>query len=539
VSIHATLSARNLAGILVSIILSLAVQGQMQSTPTSAAIQGRVTNAQGHAVSARVEVNTPDGQGHLSMQSDSNGNYRFAAVAVGAYSLRAEAAGYESATVGPFTIATGDIKRIDLTLQPKGAQQSSLGNPEFFDQPQFTIAGVTDTTNLGGHASGAMGPSTESLAKDIAALGGRESMSPSDAAVERTARAAAEHEPDNFEANYRAGNLLLKQGKSREAIPYLERANRVKPNDYASSYVLAEGYTRAGEYENAGTLIRGLQSTHDNADLHHLLGEVEEKSGHPLKAVKEYQRAAKMDPSETNLFDWGTELLTHRAIEPAMEVFSNGHRRFPQSARMLTGLGVASYDRGSYEEALRYLCAAADLNPADPNPYLLLGKMQNADNGQSDLRLTRLERFAHLQPENPWANYYYALALWKRRKGAGAEDTTTSAQVESLLHNAVHLDPKMAPGYLQLGILYSERKDLPQAISSFQTAIQIDPQLEQAHYRLAQAYMAAGHSPEGQAEIERYKQISKTKADETEKERREIRQFVYTMPDGPPAQKPQ
>src|SRR5580704_12771287 len=44
----------------------------------------------------------------------------------------------------------------------------------------------------------------------------------------------------------------------------------------------------------------------------------------PVEAARAYQRAAELDPSESNLFDWGTELLTHRAADQAVEVFSKG-----------------------------------------------------------------------------------------------------------------------------------------------------------------------------------------------------------------------
>ena len=40
------------------------------------------------------------------------------------------------------------------------------------------------------------------------------------------------------------------------------------------------------------------------ADLHHLLGDVDEKLGDSLEAVRHYQRAAELDPSEPHLFDW-------------------------------------------------------------------------------------------------------------------------------------------------------------------------------------------------------------------------------------------
>jgi tetratricopeptide (TPR) repeat protein len=213
-----------------------------------------------------------------------------------------------------------------------------------------------------------------------------------------------------------------------------------------------------------------------------LLAERDEQEGKPLEAVREYQRAAELNPSESNLFDWGSELLLHRAAEPAIEVFSKGNRLFPQSVRMLTGLGAAWFASGSFDEAVKYLCAASDLDPADPQPYLFTGKMLAAASKESNAATERLQRFVKLQPDNALANYYYAISLWKRRTG---DDAEKFAQVKTLLENAIRLDPKLAAAFLQLGILYSEQKNLPSAISAYQRAIAADPQLEQAHYRLA------------------------------------------------------
>jgi tetratricopeptide (TPR) repeat protein len=132
-----------------------------------------------------------------------------------------------------------------------------------------------------------------------------------------------------------------------------------------------------------------------------------------------------------------------------------------------------------------------------------------------------------LQPENALANYYYGVNLWKRRKGP--DDAETVAQAESYLMRAVQLDPKLGVGYLQLGVLYSERKDFSRAISSYQSGIQASPQLEEAHYRLAQAYKRTGEREKAEVELRVYNRISKSKDEEVERERRESRQFVYTL----------
>ncbi len=354
----------------------------------------------------------------------------------------------------PF-LAQGQCQPIaDSAKLAASKMPTSAAQPEFFDEPAFTVAGVTDTTNLGGHGSNTVVRTKEALAKDVVSLG---------------------------------------------AAPVTkESAIKESPQSPA---------------------------------------QIEEKQGNPLQAVHEYQRAAETNPSESNFFDWGAELLVHHAVEPAIEVFSKGHRLFPDSARMLVGLGVAWYARGSYEQAALRLCEASDLNPGDPNPYLFLGKIQSVETTQSEGLVERLQRFARLQPENALANYYYALSLWKQRKNL--DDTQTLVQVESLLQKSVRLAPKLGLGYLQLGILSSDRKDFPQAISYYQKAIDASPRLEDAHYRLAQAYRRIGEQSKAQQELQLYDQLSKQTAEEVERERHEVQQFVYTLRSPASASKPQ
>lgn len=427
---------------------------------------------------------------------------------------------------------------------------SSLGKPEFFDEPAFTVAGVTDTTNLGGHASGMSQPrATDSLASSIVSLG-KERLASGGAVIssepsEESLREAVNNEPGNLQANRRLGKLLLDNGKARDGIPYLEQAHQLNPRDFETGYELARAYAQTGDYERARSGARALleqqergiqdkagenKSAPHKAEAHHLLAELDEKLRNPLEAVGEYQRAAELDPSESNLFDWGADLLLHRAPEPAIEVFGKGNRLFPRSVKMLIGLGVSWYVRGSYEEAARRLCAATDLNPSDPTGYLFLGKMLSAESVDSNGVVERLGRFARLQPENALANYYYALGLWKQHNGP--QDNASLAQVESFLQSAVRLDPTLGSGYLQLGIVYAERNDIPKAIAAYEKAIAATPKLPEAHYRLAQAYKRVGDEPGAQKEMQAFRQISKES--EAERERREVQQFVYKMQSSAP-----
>jgi tetratricopeptide (TPR) repeat protein len=541
------------------LIMALFTASVVQAQPDLGTLQGSIFDSRGRPIAgATVYVQLKDETQTLTAITDSTGNYRFPGLRAGVYTLHAEMSGYENATHDPISLGPKDTKRIDLTLgsaKARGAQSSAAGTsatgkPEFFDEPAFTVAGVTDTTNLGGHGSNTIVRSKESLAREAAALSKESTPSASSVAeTEKSLRDVAERQPEDFEANHRLGKLLVNEGKSSEAIQYLERASRLHAGDYENTYLLARAYMEAARYDDARTKAQSLlsvpgKSVQQEAEIYHLLGDVAEKQGNPLETVRDYQRAAELNPSEANLFDWGAELLLHHAAEPAVEVFTKGSRLHPRSVRMLVGLGVAWYTRGSYEQAAQNLCHASDLHPDDPNPYLFMGKMQSAAVRNTDSQNTvsqsvgasqpdcvadRLKRFVSLQPDNALANYYYALSLSKRLQGP--EDRQTVAQVESHLEKAIHLDPKLGAAYVQLGVLYSDRKEFPQAISAYQKAIDASPGSEEAHYRLAQVYRRTGEKLKAQQELLLYQQISKKKEEEVERQRHEIQQFVYTLRD--------
>jgi tetratricopeptide (TPR) repeat protein len=219
--------------------------------------------------------------------------------------------------------------------------------------------------------------------------------------------------------------------------------------------------------------------------------------------------------------------LLHQAAEPAVEVFSKGSRLFPNSLRMLSALGAAWYVSGSNERAVETLCRASDLDPNATEPYMFLGRIQNAETAGNAEIANRLARFAKLQPANALANYYYAVSLWKHRKGP--EDIENLPLIESLLRKALSIDPKLAAAHSQLGALYFERKDFPAAIAAYRKAVESAPDLPDAHYRLAQAYRQAGEKVAAQQEFQLYQQTSKKAAEQVERERHEVRQFIYTL----------
>jgi tetratricopeptide (TPR) repeat protein len=342
---------------------------------------------------------------------------------------------------------------------------------------------------------------------------------------------AVELEPRNFGANHDLGEFYVRAGKLDRAVSFLAQAQRINPASYDNGYDLSLAYLLTDRRSDARQLVQDLLKRKNTAELHNLLGEIEEKDGNFVAAANEFEKAAQMDPSESNLFDWASELLLHRTLDPAIEVFRRAAERYPNSPRLAIGLGMSLYSRGNYDEAVKSLLKAADLNPSDARCYVFLSKAYDSSPSQAAEVIKRFQRFAELQPQNARAPYYYAMSLWK---GKRAQDANLDInEIELLLKKSVAIDPKFAEAHLQLGNLYSEQNKYGDAVPEYLKALDDNQDLADAHYRLGQAYVHTGQKDRAQEQLQIYQQLRAQHMAELDKQRAEIRQFVYSEKDGP------
>jgi tetratricopeptide (TPR) repeat protein len=432
-----------------------AAQQPVAASADAAAIIGTVVDSAGKPVpdaSVLLLAQQP-GAVKVVAKTDAKGAFTFRALHAGTYLVSAEKAGLHS-RVATTSASPAGGKQIEIMLPSSltsGGRATSAEAMDFADQPNFTVAGVTDWTAVGGHGSDAVLRTSEELARDTATL---------------------------------------------------------KPANSDPTGVSSPGAS-------------------NQAAEHRLAGEIAEKSGDPLQAVHEYEQAVRLDPSEQNYFDWGSELLLHRAVWQAVEVFGNGSKAYPKSARMLAALGAALFASARYDDAALRLCSASNLDPKASEPYVFLGKIAIAAPAPLPCVEKKLAQFVELRPDNSLANYLYAMALLKGQEQSSAGNA--SGQVEALLTRAVKLDPKCADGWLQLGIQASSVDNIQKAIEFYRKAIEVNPQLGEAHYRLGVAYDRIGESSQARDEFQLHDEIERREAVNVERERREVKQFLVVL----------
>jgi tetratricopeptide (TPR) repeat protein len=536
-------------------VLQLPALAQQTQHRDGVTIQGNVLNSAGTSVGdASVRLEQEGTLKHVETKTNAAGRFTFTAIPQGRYLLSAEKSGRKSHRTVVLATPEGDRKSIDLILEvsadipsdPKAPSPSPAQAMKFSDEPNFTIAGVTDWTAVGGHGSDSALRTSEDLARETLTLKPEGSnrlgpASPGDASKEDESesklRAALAGAPGSFDGNHQLGEFYFHAGRYRDSIPLLQAAYQINPAMDDNTYDLALAYKEVGDFSRAREYVQKLRTRKNSADVHRLAGQLDEKLGDPLAAVREEEQAVRLDPSEQNYFEWGSELLLHRAVWQAAEVFRNGAKLYPKSSRMLTALGTSLFAAALYDEAALRLCDASDLNSADSQPYIFMGKIEKEAPTPLPCVEQKLARFLQKQPDSPLANYLYAMAVWKRQElRANQRDLQ---QVETLLTKAVKIDRNCVDAYLQLGILYSSQHNYEKAIGFYTKAIELDPQLGEAHYRLGVAYDRTGELTKAKAEFVLHDEIEKQNAAAVERQRREIKQFLVVLQGQPTRPTPQ
>jgi tetratricopeptide (TPR) repeat protein len=526
--------------------LSAIAQQAPPQHSTGATIRGSVTDSAGKFVAdALVRLKNPNAQTPSETKTNSTGGFEFSGLSAGSYALAAEKSGVRSTSTVIVTLSEDDRKQVDLILgstadgQPNKSAVSSASSEQpmgFSDTPNFTVAGVTDWTAVGGHGSDSILRTSEDLARETAALkpqsaaarvSGRTSKATEPRESESQLRSALATAPGSFRANHELGAFYLQADREHDALPLLEAAYRLDPANDANERDLALAYQEAGDLRQARAHVGNLLKRSNDADLDRMAAELDEKLGDPLAAVQEYQQAVSLDPSEQNYFAWGSELLLHRAVWQAAEVFRNGVKAHSNSARLQTALGTALFAGALYDDSARSLCAASDLEPSNSEPYIFMGRIIMAAPAPLPCVEAKLARFVQQKPDSSVANYLYAMAMWKQHQSSS--DNPALPQVETLLTKAVTIDPKCSDGYLQLGILAASQHHYEKAVQLYTRAIEVDPQLGEAHYRLGVAYDRLGEREKAAREYQLHDKIEKRQAAAIEQQRRDVKQFVVVQ----------
>lgn len=368
---------------------------------------------------AEVRLTASDESKPRMAATDAQGHFRFDGVPPGTYALEANREGYRRGSEGPFVLHATETKSVILRLaKTKPGADISSAMP-FSDEPQFTVAGVTDTTALGVHSSSRTMPNSSALTKDTVALSheqpATELATSSQEAAIRSKLAAG----DSAVLRFQLAEIEEREGHALEAEKDYQRAAGMAPTEvhlfaWGAELLLHRAFEPAIEvfrkgnrlYPGSVRMLLGLGATYY-------------AQGSRDEAAQFFLRASDVNPSNPQPYLFLGRLLLTENLAP--QPWTDATKRFvtlhPETAEAhyLYGLALSKQpDEPSANAAQAQLEKAIELDPRLGNAYLQLGilKSSRKDFTGAIVALQKAIEFTPLPDEA-----HYRLAEVYRRTG--------------------------------------------------------------------------------------------------------------------------
>lgn len=267
-------------------------------------------------------------------------------------------------------------------------------------------------------------------------------------------------EPNNIEANYKLGRLLLARDRVDDSIAILERAKSETPAAVVFLPLLGDAYLKKGNTEKAEeNYLLALEAQKDNADAVLGLARVSRNRGDSRAALGYLVKARELAGNSPEL---------HYKV------------------------GVAAFDLGTFDDAQNDLEQAVKLKPNEPAYLIALGAVWLK---KSDLFAAEkiFRRALELQPRNSQAEMYLGYVLYKQKKFSEARD---------YLEKTIKADSKVPESFYYLGLILQEENDDERAIALLEKAVQVSPTFANAHVALGASYLKLKDYARAQKELE-------------------------------------
>jgi len=199
---------------------------------------------------------------------------------------------------------------------------------------------------------------------------------------------------ENPAANARFGSILLRQGKTSEAIMYLEKAYAKTPDDSTIIISLATCYLKVKNNDKAlKILVKGKERHPQNTELRTLLAAAYKKTGRTDQAITELKEVIEIRPDNKAQLQYAKLLRGQGRLDEAINAIEGIRAVDPENTDALFTLGQIYQEQKKYDQALEIYKEIMFID----------GKNALALYGQAEVYLA--------QSKVLWAEKYYKSAL--------------------------------------------------------------------------------------------------------------------------------
>ena len=199
----------------------------------------------------------------------------------------------------------------------------------------------------------------------------------------------------------------------------------------------------------------------------------------------------------------GTWYYRKREIAPALRYLEVADSKPDIPYKFLTGDAYIFWKENMPDQAEKALLRALDLEPGNPEPYLIL-MMIHEQQGEASLARTyrgKAKELVHNIDE-----VLVARTVELCRTGETYVSRRLYADAEVYIWQALRINPGYVPALIDMGRLGAETGNYAKAIQFLNRALVLEPMNAPAHYNLSMVYRMQGRSAEAQAEMIRFEE---------------------------------
>ncbi len=245
---------------------------------------------------------------------------------------------------------------------------------------------------------------------------------------------------------------------------------------------------QAGRLQAAEQIYRQILTNNpDQPDTLHLLGVIAHQTGEYAAAVKQIQRAIRLNGTNAAYHNnLGNAFAAQQKFNDAIACFRRVLELNPADAGAQYNLGSAFKDSGNQDEAMACYRRAIERNPEHAEAHYHLGcLLQNQ--GRLEEAVVHLSHAVAIRP---------AIALAQNQLGMCLKDLGRDEEAIACYQRALQLQPGSPETYNNLGIALADQGQLDAAIACYEKALRLKPDLAVTHYNLGNTLKSQGKPEE-------------------------------------------
>ena len=314
-------------------------------------------------------------------------------------------------------------------------------------------------------------------------------------------KVVSEEDDELLDALLHLGLIQLRLGFADEALTLFRRYLRKsgdEPGGELQKY-MAQASFQLERYGAAQRHCReALKEDPDDAEIYELLGQVAGFEGRWKLAIKHLEHAVELAPNSATAFHhlgWVYENLGNVTL--AEEAFKAAIGRNPESSEAFSSLAWLYLDQARRDEALVLFEKAVELSPGDIGLINNLGWLYS-DLGKFEDALVYYNKGLLVEPNSP---------LLRTNVGTLYFHMGRVEDAERELKHALFLErdaQATANAHYYMALIARSRDQVTQAIEHLEQALETDPHMAAAYFRLGEMWLQRGVKTKSRQAFERY-----------------------------------